>query len=176
MDCIWQHQQRFKNSLSTQSSGKISHWENIQFSLIKISPKSQTYLDMLAELYLPCEMPEPPKESFLQASFKGLFGGGAKSIDREELCKFSPFINHSMAKLKLNKFSTHSWWDGEWKAKSISCQTHCWSKCKYSRTWYACNIGIEWSESCSHVNGWTWRQIESFRRECWENVKWSTTI
>ena len=40
---------------------------------------------MLGELYLPCEMPEPPKESF----FKGLFGGGTKSIDREELCKFS---------------------------------------------------------------------------------------
>lgn len=40
---------------------------------------------MLGELYLQCEMPEPPKESF----FKGLFGGGTKSIDREELCKFS---------------------------------------------------------------------------------------
>lgn len=39
---------------------------------------------MLGELYLQCEMPEPPKESF----FKGLFGGGTKSIDREELCKF----------------------------------------------------------------------------------------
>jgi syntaxin-binding protein 5 len=38
---------------------------------------------MLGELYLPQEMPEPPKESF----FKGLFGGGTKSIDREELCK-----------------------------------------------------------------------------------------
>lgn len=38
---------------------------------------------MLGELYLPQEMPEPPKESF----FKGLFGGGTKSIDREELCE-----------------------------------------------------------------------------------------
>lgn len=38
---------------------------------------------MLGELYLTCEMPEPPKESF----FKGLFGGGTRSIDREELCK-----------------------------------------------------------------------------------------
>jgi hypothetical protein len=46
---------------------------------------SQNYNDMLGELYLQCEMPEPPKESF----FKGLFGGGAKSIDREELCEYS---------------------------------------------------------------------------------------
>ena len=44
---------------------------------------SQNYNDMLGELYLQQEMPEPPKESF----FKGLFGGGTKSIDREELCK-----------------------------------------------------------------------------------------
>lgn len=50
---------------------------------------------MLGELYLQCEMPEPPKESF----FKGLFGGGAKSIDREELCKlqycFTSRQNHN---------------------------------------------------------------------------------
>lgn len=38
---------------------------------------------MLGDLYLQCEMPEPPKESF----FKGLFGGGTRSIDREELCE-----------------------------------------------------------------------------------------
>lgn len=44
---------------------------------------SLNYNDMLGDLYLTCEMPEPPKESF----FKGLFGGGTRSIDREELCK-----------------------------------------------------------------------------------------
>ena len=31
---------------------------------------------------MPCEMPEPPKEGF----FKGLFGGGVRPLDREELC------------------------------------------------------------------------------------------
>lgn len=38
---------------------------------------------MLGDLFLPTEMPEAPKESF----FKGLFGGGVRSLDREELCK-----------------------------------------------------------------------------------------
>lgn len=39
---------------------------------------------MLGELFLALDMPEPPKESF----FKGLFGGGIRSLDREELCKY----------------------------------------------------------------------------------------
>ncbi|CAH1717395.1 unnamed protein product [Chironomus riparius] len=57
---------------------------------------SQNYNDMLGELYLQCEMPEPPKESF----FKGLFGGGARSIDREELFgEVSGKPNRSVAKL-----------------------------------------------------------------------------
>lgn len=38
---------------------------------------------MLGELFLALDMPEPPKESF----FKGLFGGGIRSLDREELCE-----------------------------------------------------------------------------------------
>lgn len=37
---------------------------------------------MIGELFIPHEMPEPPKESF----FKGLFGGGSRNLDREELC------------------------------------------------------------------------------------------
>ncbi|XP_069961372.1 syntaxin-binding protein 5 isoform X5 [Cherax quadricarinatus] len=37
--------------------------------------------DMLGELFLPCDMPEAPKQSF----FKGLFGGGISQLDREEL-------------------------------------------------------------------------------------------
>lgn len=50
---------------------------------------------MVGDLYLPAEMPEPPKESF----FKGLFGGGARNLDREELCKhgFGPFVSNSFA-------------------------------------------------------------------------------
>ncbi|KAJ8723575.1 hypothetical protein PYW08_003487 [Mythimna loreyi] len=37
--------------------------------------------EMIGELFLPRDMPEPPKESF----FRGLFGGGARPFDREEL-------------------------------------------------------------------------------------------
>lgn len=40
--------------------------------------------EMIGELFSPIDMPEPPKESF----FKGLFGGGARNLDREELCKY----------------------------------------------------------------------------------------
>lgn len=38
---------------------------------------------------MPCEMPEPPKEGF----FKGLFGGGVRPLDREELCTSFPNSN-----------------------------------------------------------------------------------
>lgn len=39
---------------------------------------------MLGELFTPVETPEAPNRGF----FKGLFGGGAQSLDREELCEF----------------------------------------------------------------------------------------
>lgn len=38
---------------------------------------------MMGDLFIGHDMPEPPKEGF----FKGLFGGGSRSLDREELCK-----------------------------------------------------------------------------------------
>lgn len=44
---------------------------------------SANLTEMMGELFLPLDMPEPPKEGF----FKGLFGGGVRSLDREELCK-----------------------------------------------------------------------------------------
>ncbi|XP_076058253.1 syntaxin-binding protein tomosyn isoform X2 [Oratosquilla oratoria] len=37
--------------------------------------------ELLGELYVACDMPEPPKQSF----FKGLFGGAVSQFDREEL-------------------------------------------------------------------------------------------
>ncbi|XP_033361393.1 syntaxin-binding protein 5 isoform X7 [Bombus vosnesenskii] len=37
--------------------------------------------EMMGDLFTGHDMPEPPKESF----FKGLFGGGSRSLDREEL-------------------------------------------------------------------------------------------
>lgn len=37
--------------------------------------------EMMGDLFIARDMPEPPKESF----FKGLFGGGSRSLDREEL-------------------------------------------------------------------------------------------
>lgn len=39
----------------------------------------------MGELFVAHEMPEPPKENF----FKGLFGVGRQTLDREELCKFT---------------------------------------------------------------------------------------
>lgn len=44
--------------------------------------------EMLGELFTPVETPEAPNKGF----FKGLFGGGAQSLDREELCKFITFF------------------------------------------------------------------------------------
>lgn len=44
--------------------------------------------EMLGELFTPVETPEAPNRGF----FKGLFGGGAQSLDREELCKLSVII------------------------------------------------------------------------------------
>lgn len=44
--------------------------------------------EMLGELFTPVETPEAPNRGF----FKGLFGGGAQSLDREELCKLLFFI------------------------------------------------------------------------------------
>jgi len=57
---------------------------------------------MVGELFLPHDMPEPPKEGF----FKGLFGGGVRSLDREELCKFTISVcqimcYHSIAHLEV---------------------------------------------------------------------------
>lgn len=44
--------------------------------------------EMLGELFTPVETPEAPNRGF----FKGLFGGGAQSLDREELCKLLLFF------------------------------------------------------------------------------------
>uniref|UniRef100_A0A8D8DDS4 Syntaxin-binding protein 5-like n=1 Tax=Culex pipiens TaxID=7175 RepID=A0A8D8DDS4_CULPI len=56
---------------------------------------SNQYNNMLGELYTPQEMPEAPKESF----FKGLFGGGTRNLDREELFgESSGKANKSIAK------------------------------------------------------------------------------
>ncbi|XP_055525229.1 syntaxin-binding protein 5 isoform X8 [Wyeomyia smithii] len=53
------------------------------------------YNEMMGELYVEHEMPEAPKESF----FKGLFGGGARNLDREELFgESSGKANKSIAK------------------------------------------------------------------------------
>lgn len=53
---------------------------------------SQYMGEMMGELFIPHDMPEQPKEGF----FKGLFGGGAKSLDREELCKYKIVICKSL--------------------------------------------------------------------------------
>lgn len=52
---------------------------------MSIFRSSQFMSEMMSELFQAHEMPEPPKESF----FKGLFGGGLRSLDREELCELT---------------------------------------------------------------------------------------
>lgn len=49
--------------------------------------------EMIGELFSPMDMPEPPKESF--AIFKGLFGGGTRNLDREELCEWPEPFDHA---------------------------------------------------------------------------------
>jgi hypothetical protein len=49
---------------------------------------SANLTDLMGELFLPCEMPEPPKEGLGASLLRGLFGGGTRVFDREELCKF----------------------------------------------------------------------------------------
>ena len=49
-----------------------------------VSVLSTQLQDMVGELFLACDMPELPQQGFL----KGLFGGGVRSLDREELCEY----------------------------------------------------------------------------------------
>ncbi|XP_026472199.1 syntaxin-binding protein 5 isoform X3 [Ctenocephalides felis] len=52
--------------------------------------------EMMCELFVATDMPEPPKESF----FKGLFGGGPRPLDREELFgESSGKANRSVARV-----------------------------------------------------------------------------
>lgn len=44
---------------------------------------SRDMSELVGEIFLPRDMPEPPKQSLI----KSLLGGGMKSVDREELCK-----------------------------------------------------------------------------------------
>ena len=48
---------------------------------------SQYINEMIGELFIAHDMPEQQPVSFL----KGLFGVGARSLDREELCKLPSF-------------------------------------------------------------------------------------
>lgn len=82
-DCTWQHPPKFRNSQYHLNSGKIKLYFSIKSFGCIVLNCSKFILEMLGELYKSHEMPEQPKDSFL----KGLFGGGAKSLNREELCK-----------------------------------------------------------------------------------------
>lgn len=77
----------FSPVLYLVSSGPCSATCSTFFSCVSCKMyalcSSNSLYEMLGELYLPRDMPEPPKESF----FRGLFGGGSRQLDREELCK-----------------------------------------------------------------------------------------
>lgn len=57
---------------------------------------------MMGDLFIGHDMPEPPKESF----FKGLFGGGSRSLDREELCKLKKFFHKKLWVVKNRAIGT----------------------------------------------------------------------
>uniref|UniRef100_A0A182VG54 V-SNARE coiled-coil homology domain-containing protein n=1 Tax=Anopheles merus TaxID=30066 RepID=A0A182VG54_ANOME len=67
----------------------------LEVDFLPLADLSHQYNNMLGDLYVPHEMPEAPKESF----FKGLFGGGMRNLDREELFgESSGKANRSVAK------------------------------------------------------------------------------
>lgn len=65
----------------------FEHGRQLIIFLYNRPSHSHQYNNMLGDLYVPHEMPEAPKESF----FKGLFGGGMRNLDREELCKLPAY-------------------------------------------------------------------------------------
>lgn len=85
-DCFWTLRLRCRDSPFPPNSGKsyrMSRAPVPQLNVVFRPCFSQSLPEMMGELFQPHEMPEPPKQSF----FIGLFGGGSRSIDREELCK-----------------------------------------------------------------------------------------
>lgn len=58
---------------------------------------------MLSELFTPVETPEAPNRGF----FKGLFGGGAQSLDREDLCEYRLATNHVFSLIVLHIYFLH---------------------------------------------------------------------
>lgn len=61
------------------------------------------FQEMLGELFTPVETPEAPNRGF----FKGLFGGGAQSLDREELCMSKPTHAHIYSSSLLYPADSH---------------------------------------------------------------------
>lgn len=64
---------------------------------------SQQLTEMMGEVFLARDMPEPPKEGF----FRGLFGGGARPLDREELCEYINYYSHVTHILKFTSLLCH---------------------------------------------------------------------
>lgn len=64
---------------------------------------SENLHDMLGDLFLPVETPEAPSRGF----FKGLFGSGSSSLDREELCKQNDPFFIKKQKNESNRLIVH---------------------------------------------------------------------
>ncbi|XP_043235836.1 syntaxin-binding protein 5-like isoform X13 [Amphibalanus amphitrite] len=105
MLAIW-GQQMFVNEDATQMARTFcisNHGHGLylcspsEIQKFTISSEFCTQLqDMVGELFLACDMPELPQQGFL----KGLFGGGVRSLDREELFgETSGKASRSVAKL-----------------------------------------------------------------------------
>ena len=64
----------------------------LTFFFSSVRPRRSNLNELMGELFLPCEMPEPPKEGLGASLIRGLFGGGVRVLDREELCQFFGFF------------------------------------------------------------------------------------
>lgn len=85
---------------------------------------SDTLSEMLGELFLPCDTPEAPKQSF----FKNLFGPSPNTLDREELCKSRmPRPCPKIPKSDLRLFFLECSWRGrKWQGLQNDRQIHGW--------------------------------------------------
>ena len=76
-------------------------------------------------------MPEPPKEGF----FKGLFGGGVRPVDRDELCESMFFLLIIFSFYNaFDLFKLLSWRIDDGKTEPRSSTPHSWPSGQFGNT------------------------------------------
>lgn len=133
---------------------------------------------MLGELFTPVETPEAPNRGF----FKGLFGGGAQSLDREELCMPNMYLMIYIQYISvlyvpslhayLSFLPSISWWSNSWKGIAKSGPAHPWPRwhwgdegsCLWCGWWSGtCPDSTRWKRP---ETGWTWGEDGRHDGQC----------